>query len=909
VSALGRLALLAGLVASLTLSGPGSPGADEPEEVLLERPLEVAGERVTVEITPAGQPLAVGDVVRIFVVAEGHRPGDAITVEARLGSRALTVSAPEVPSGGPGGEPDETGPWLYESEEIEIFSASEENEGREVVAEFRDSTGRATVQGLTRTALLALLEDLLERVGRTADPLPRLGLLEKVAVLLAHARDAALYEYAGRLLQEMAGRSAILAPLQATADDFLGESRAMLNGALRARLDAVAADLIDDAGTAVGTDDVNIRRAGALLKETALAHGVERLIELNRWKVGSGAVPEGTFLAYDESEAMARLRQTRDASELERLLAMNGIADAEPHVRAMRETAARFARQHQGELEAIWHRMEEAREWYAFASRQTELLFDWESSRRLYADRYRRAEGEYRALLQEHGLLKTMVEDAEGKEQPLWQAIGAAASDAQVQAAFDRAVVRAEQEVRAMLGHVVEMRTAADLVALGSPRYQDLHALAAGQGAPLAGSLVGLARGTSQAGTEDSAIESAAWDFGLGVLQVGGILFPPAFYAATAVQVVRRGHDSIVAYGESAEADAAEGAGAGSRLAADHARDHFRRSVGHLVLEGVLGAVDAAAIRALRAAEGAEAGALTLARLKEIGDQLKAEWAAQRRFQLEITKLQGSIDRAERMAAGKRAAIAEWDRKIRDALADGNAALRDARMAKRATDHRILVDHWLRLARSKRQELRALKERGPAVPDQWAEARQGADVERAAARFWERLADNPAVTLVERIGDRRFQLGERIEGTVNGIGRRRYEVRLNERIVDAEGRAIRPPETVLLPGETVPVKNPHAGEASMRFDRIVIDHVEGVIHLEDLVRTGRRSHLIKTHSYASGLEQMFPGYRVRGVERDHAGTWPRDVVWGSMESPISAVSADLRRYTVHKGESREGPGH
>jgi hypothetical protein len=54
---------------------------------------------------------------------------------------------------------------------------------------------------------------------------------------------------------------------------------------------------------------------------------------------------------------------------------------------------------------------------------------------------------------------------------------------------------------------------------------------------------------------------------------------------------------------------------------------------------------------------------------------------------------------------------------------------------------------------------------------------------------------------------------------------------------------------------------------------------------------------------------MFPGYRVRGVERDHAGTWPRDVVWGSMESPISAVSADLRRYTVHKGESREGPGH
>lgn len=877
---------------------------DEGEVVVIDRPLESLDRSVALQISPADVDLAIGDVFTVVALVQGRELGEQITVVVRLGARTLSVPARRVAPDGSAAEPDETGPWLYETAPLEIFPGGEANDDRRLAAEFRDVAQTRGVAGITGPALVALIEDYLARAGKARHPLEAMVLLEKISALLLEADSPALYQYAARLAQAAAQRSPSAALLQASADEWLGTSESMLNIQLRERLDALAKELIDDDGRR-DMDTVNIRRGLALVKETALNRGIERLIELNRWKRGSGAIAPGTFLAHDTPQMMARIRKMKNAVELERFLQTNGIANSDNQLRAARAAAAQHARRHRAELESVWARMLEAREWYNWASRQIELVFDYGPSRAKYAAQYAAADGEYNALLREYALLKTMVDDGAGNSVPLWKAIAATQSDAQVQAYFDAAVDATERAVREMLGNVVVMRTVEDLTEIGSPRYRELHAMAESSGAPAARSYVGLASGMYQQRTDNDAWKNAAVDFGLNVVQIAGALFPPAFYTATAVLVTRRGDDVIAAYGASAEAEAAEAAGVGSRLEADNARRHFRSSIGHLGVEVGFGMLEAAAIRSLRAASRAE-GALTIPELQKIGNEIKQQWAAQRRFERQVADLKARLARAEDFAAKKQTIVADWDRKIKNALRGEDEALRNARMASRAEDHRKMVKHR-NLATRTRRELAELIEAGPQYGrSRTYHATQGKDVERAAYLFWERLADDPAKSGVQRIGERRFQLGERIEGTVGGLPRRRFEYRFNETIVDPQGRTIKPPERVHLPGENAPVSNPAAGRTSMEFDRLVIDHKDRVIYLEDLIRTGNREHLIKTHSYTQGLEQMFPGYRVAGVAREGVGAWPRDVVWGKMSSPISAISADLRPYTVVRGESVTG---
>lgn len=862
----------------------------------------------TIEI-PRDAPnerLAVGDVFTVLVEVEGRDMGPRIEVLARLGDKELLVPATRVLPDEEG-VADETGPWLYETGEIEVFAGSDPNDARNIVAVFGEETDEMEVAGITGPVLVSLLEDYITRAGRARHPLEAFVLFEKAAALVAEADDAGLYHYASQLLQAASRESVMPELFRAQAEEFRSLTSSMLNDRLRRHLDDIAGELMDDAGGG-NASEVRIRRALALLKETALAQGIERLMELNRWKVGSGVIADDTFLAYDRPDMMERIRKMDDADAAVRFLETNGIANAEDQTQTMRAEAVRFAQQNGDRLNGIWARMEKAREWYDFAQNQTNLVFDWDPSRRRYANDYLTAERQYKELLRDNDLLRTIVENSDGDEVPLWRAIAESQADQQHQDYIAMAVDRTERSVREMVGNIVEMRTVDDLAALGSPRYKELHTMAAGYQARIARPLVGLANNMYQEEADESYWENAAWDFGLGVVQIGGVFFPPAFYAATAVQVTRRGGESIAAYAESGEAEAAEGAGMGSRLAADNARRHFRQSVGNLAMEVAFGALDYSAIRALRASRAAGASSRSISELYEIGRDIKQQWAAQRRFQSRIGTLERRIQRAEEFGVKKQAAIGDWDRKIKNALRNGDEPLRTQRMTKRANDQRILV-RWNQLARRSTGELQALRQRGPSIgrsPTFYAT--QGQDVERATLLFYERLSSNPGTAdYVQKIGDRRFQLGERIEGTVGGIQRRRFEVRFNERIVDAEGRVIRPPKLVHLPGEAVPVRNTLAGRRKhMEFDRIIIDHRDGVVYLEDLIRTGNREHLIKTHSYADGLERMFPGYSVAGVARPGVGAWPRDVVWGNMNSPIGAVSADLRPYRLQAGENLLG---
>jgi hypothetical protein len=853
--------------------------------------------------------MAIGDVFKVQVEVQGYDPGERITVRVNLGPTTLSLPMQRVT---PDNTKDRTGPWLYESAAIEIFVSAAPHAEQNIVVEYTQASSNTPVQGITGLALNSLIEDYLDRIGRARHPLEILVLLEKLAALVTLADDPALYQYTALKLQSFAQRSPMADLLQENAAEYRSAAFSILNQRLYEQLDGIIPQTLDDPGP-TNTSERNVLRALVLLKDTGLARGTERLMELNRWKRGSGIVSRDSLLTYPPQEIITRLRGMKNADEAKNFLVISGIANAEAQLRSMRNAAIQYARGHGQELQNVWAQMLEARKWYQWASRQFDIVFDWEPARHRYAEQYLVAERQYHELLQEYDLLKTMINDARGDQQPLWQAILPSQDESQIQRYFDQAVDNSEQAVRDMMSNLVQMRTMKSLIDLGGQKYKELHAMAQSFGAPNAVTLVNLAKGMQEQVAAESYWEKAAWDFGLGVVQIGGTLFPPVFYTATVIQIGRRGNDVITAYAERVEAETTEAAGVGSTLETDNARRNLQRSIGDLALESVFGVADAAMIKTFRAAARAERSAANamsdIAKLQEIGDGIKQRWAAQHRFQRQIAELENSVQRAEEMAVKKRAKIADWDRKIKNALEEGNEPLRDQRMAKRADDQRTLVQ-WRELASRKTSELRALQQAGPRMPNPRLHgAIQGTDVERATRQFYEKLSQNPERTFVDKLGANRYQLGEIIPGSVNGKVRRRFEVRLNGTITDAQGRTIRPPERVKLPNEIEPVINPFADRESMIFDRIIIDQKENIIYLDDLIRTGNREHFIKTHSYTTGLEQMFPGYRVAGVERKGVGEWPRDIVWGNMSSPISALSADLRPYVVHHGVSQPAPGH
>lgn len=891
------------------------------EIVIINRPLDGEPDGAQIRFIPPHPKMAIGEVFKVQTEVQGFDPGERINARIKLGSTTLSLVMNKLilPDA-----KDETGPWLYESEAIEVFVSATPHSAQNILTEYTQASVNLPVEGITGQALTALIEDYLERIEKSRHPLEILVLLEKLSSLINLANDPALYQYVALKLQTFAQRSPLADLLNLNADEYLATAAAILNQRLYAQLDQISSQTLDNPRPA-NLDERNVLRALVLIKDTGLAWGTQRLVELNRWKRGSGIIARDTLLTKSSQEIMSRLRTMKSADEAKRFLATSGIANSENQLLNMRNTAAQYAQQHKQELQSIWAQMLTAREWYQWANRQINLVFDWEASQRRYANQYLAAEQQYNELLQQYDLLKTMINDTEGNLQPLWTAISSSQNNAQIQSYFDQAVDNNEKAVREMMGNLVEMRSKESLIELGGQKYKELHSIARSSGAPNANALVGLARGTQEQATGESSWKKAAWDFGLGVVQIGGILFPPAFYAATAVQIGRKGEEVVVAYGETNRAETTETAGVGSALETDNARRNLQRSIGDLALESVFGAEAAAtklesvfaneitSIKIFSAAVRVEKTTANItnnvARLRAISNEMKEQLAAQTRFQQKIAELETSIQRAEEMAIKKRTKIEEWDRKIKDALNDGDEVLRDQRMAKRANDQRILVG-WRTLARDKASELRALREAGPSVSKpRLYTAIQGQDVERATRQFYERLSQNSETTFVEKLANNRYQLGEKLPASGNQTARRRFEVRLNGTITDTQGRTIKPPEKVKLPNEVEPVANPAADRQSMIFDRIIIDHKEKVIYLEDLIRTGNREHLIKTHSYAPSLERMFPGYRVGGVVRQGVGHWPRDIVWGNMNSPISAISADLRPYKVQHGISQPTPGH
>jgi hypothetical protein len=629
--------------------------------------------------------IAIGDSPVLEVIANCTFPGKTFSVSIELGDYQVTV--PVFLTDEVTGEwvrqsvvDNYEGPHYYRSKPINIIHNTEAPLVDSMIVAANQTSMKIKFDGIRHLEALSLIDDYVENAKQTANFIDNIFQLTRFFLFLDLTDSTELYQYAKVALEAA----------QATANHpvifelFLGDLRAITNSSLNNQL----RDLLDESSEQMisegwwDDDDLETRdakRAWSLLKRAALANTLNRLTELNRLKKGNGKVAGNNYLNYAPAEALKLLGEMDNDDDSEEFTQTNGVANTDELVDGYMEKIYQHAKREGTKLQEIWVVMEKRREQFNWAQQQTELVFDWSSTRAKYLNQYYQAEREYKKILGDYQILAAVVGDM-----PAWMIIINERDKSAGLRSIQQAVAVSEDNVRNLINEIVEMRDVDDLVQLGGPQYSHLHSIAASMDAPVAKSLVAFAKGQYVHHVNEKYLLNAVFDSATFIAYGVGFVFPPAAYMAGVVDVSRSGGKTITAYSEANSAEISSGAGLGGTLEADKAKIRYHNALGQLAFDAAFAYGDVMALKRYqwrKVRSGPEMETITAMRSKE-GFKKIAESDAE--YFKNLQKQEGLVNdhiakaaKKERQIIDTEKSIANLSRKKHDRIYAGIVAKRD----------------------------------------------------------------------------------------------------------------------------------------------------------------------------------------------------------------------------------------
>ncbi len=880
--------------------------------------------------------LAIGEQFTVDVVVTGSFVGRQFDIDLTMGGYQIKVPVhyiDELTGQKTLASPtDLAGPHYYQSAPIQLGFDQDNPPSKGLKVEVAGEEVIANISGLTQLTAIEIIDSHSSKVQASINLVDSIRELERLTAFLVTLDAAELFEYAASSLIAVAQSSANPEIVELYALQLLGLSDMALNVQLDHQLAITVNDMIDDGWWDHDHLDAPVvKKALALIKRVAIADILHRLSDLNQWKIGSGVIESGTYLTHTPAEAIAKLGKMDDRSDAEEFSKTNGIAKSAEIVGQRFDQIAHHAKAKGHKLALIWDAMNKSRERFREAEAQFDIVFDWSSSRAKHAKQYLRSESGYKELLGRYQILSVIIEDKEGDEAPLWQAILGATTKDQEHRYVLQAVGVAEEQLRLMLGNLIEMRDVDDLIELASPRYSNLHAKASALNAPVAKDLVDLAKAQYESVKGERAVYGALTDLGVWVGYGVGIFVPPFAYAAAAVEVGHSGTDAILAYQDSSSADAAADVGFGSVLEADKAGIHYTNALGYLGLDAMFSIADLKMLRQLRKARhlsrklnfDSVKALQTKKGIKKIAAQ-DAEFFAQihRLETLAENQLKWSKVNAEKLKVAKR--------EIRKLKGPENKAAR-AELRKERDRLKQLSEDQLRHHRNNLNNVRQLRNqrmysgRHIDLPRNY-KALEGTYVEGLIHKKLARVFDLKALgkqnsafyAQMYDLGKGHYMFGPKVHpiemidvkagGRITKKPRLRYEIKNKGYIKNTDGSYVKPPKEVevLKNGKMQEVKTGYNDASQkMQYDRIVLDNKEGVAYVEDIVRTANEKHFAKTTAYAHSLDKALPNHKAINIPMKNGKSWPRDIHYTEMKNLVVNLNPDLGKFPLLKGKKTQ----
>ena len=876
------------------------------------------------------ETVAIGETFTVEVEVMGDHLGRQTNVDVMVGGYQVQIPVYLI---------DETtgafsnhlpelaeGPHNYQSKPINIIINEQSVIAEIILAKITGTTTEVEISGLTPLVTLGIIDSSVQKVIAAENMVDTIIELEKLLSFLMSIDSAELYEYAAASLIASLENSNSREIIAIYIDNLVKQSESVLNLKLDKHLTQSVKDMVDD-----GWFDNNnlkasiVQKAMALLKRVAIADTLNRLTELTQWKKGSGLIKPNTYLAYSPSEAITILGKMGDDDDAESFSQTNGIANTNRLVDKHFNLTVKHAESIWKRLVPIWDSMNKNREKFKEAEAQFDILFDWSSTRAKYAERYINAETGYKSLLADFQILAVIIEDKNGDEIPLWKAIIDSSTRRQMYAYITQAISIAEEQLQSMLGKLIEMRNVDDLIELASPRYSNLHTKAASLGPPMAKELVELAITQYATVKGNRAFYGALTDLGVWIGYGIGVFIPPFAYAAAAVDVSHSSTNAMLAYHDSSSGETSANVGFGSVLEVDKATLHFRNALGYVALDSIFAYGDLKALKQLRKGRVFKKGFEfdTVKSLKS-REGVKALATADAKYFNELNRLKNLATKQGRHAEANIARMNNTQREIRKLKGPKNKTKR-AELRKERDLYKKRSQDQLRYQKNNLQKAANLKKqrfnagRNSELPKNY-KAREGTYVEglvnaklkrvfdldtlgKANTKFYSQMyilkkghyMFGPKVRPIKMI---RIKTGS----TTKWAPKLRYEIRTKGRIKNTDGSYVKPPKEIEIPGRGKVKTGYDDASQWMEYDRIIFDHQDELIYVEDLIRTANDKHLIKTWAYARSLKVAFPNYNTSKIPLKNGKTWPRDIVYSDMKDLVINLKPNLKQYPLLKGK-------
>jgi hypothetical protein len=396
-----------------------------------------------------------------------------------------------------------------------------------------------------------------------------------------------------------------------------------------------------------------------------------------------------------------------------------------------------------------------------------------------------------------------------------------------------------------------------------------------------------------------------------------GVFFPPVALATTAIDVGRSGKDSVLAYRDASSAEASANVDFTSVLEADKAWSHLKGALGQLALDVMLGYVDLEAVNAMRANriyKGTRFNSVAALKTKE-GIKKVAEQDA--KYFAQLGEYRRLAEKHRRIGLEHEAKFKEAERKLKELEPGPNYEKKRARLIEeRAYSKKQIVNRKKWRAKQLRNidELRnkhLYKGRNKNY-----HMEEGKHVQERIDQKLDNVFDlemsgrtgNPFYSQMYKLGEGRYMFGPKTGRYMDNLPGKHpkripeleYEIVTNKTIRTPDGKVIKPPDQIWVPGEGVlPYKT---NRKSMIFDRIVLDHKNKLIYVEDIVRSHNKGHRMKTWAYAHAVEKMYPGYKATNIPLRNGLSWPRDIIYSEMDHLVANLKPDLEQFPMLKGK-------
>lgn len=862
--------------------------------------------------------LAIGDRFFIEVEVTGGYSGPRLTVDLFLGDYRVKVPVdlrdPETEKPTTAVPENEEGPHYYQSEPVDMVLNEEAESFGSVTAEIKGQSVKVGVGGIRRLQVLELIDELVGGAAKAPNLVACIVEMARLSFLLESFDEPGFIEYAITTIVAAIGKSKNGEIMRLFLAELNTLSESALNRQLRGLVEKAAEVMINKDSW---KRKQHVRQAFALLKRVAITNLLSHLTELNRLKKGTGKISEDSYLTHDLARAVTKLGEMSDEDDVRKFIETNGIAYGDKRVDKLYDQAGRYAKANANGLRRVWKEMEKHRKDYEWAMNQTDLVFDWSSTRGKYAKRYMDAEARYKGILGKHHLLAVIIEDEDGNDVPAWQALLAATYREKERKAVAAAVSAAESHIRKMLFKLAEMRDEEDLVELGSPRYKNLHDMVSSLQASWAKSLVELAVSQYNEVKSGNVVTGKLIDIGTWIGYGVGVFFPPVALASAAIDVGRSGKDTALAYRDASSAEASANVDFTSVLEADKASSHLKGTLGQLALDVLLGYVDVKAVNALRANRIYKGTKFNSVKAMKTREGIKKIAEQDAKYFAKLREHRRLAEKHRRIGLEREADFKEAERKLKELKPGPTYEKKRARlMEKRAHAKKQMIKrkNWSAKQLKNIDELR--KKRLYKGRNKNYHMEEGKHVQDRIDQRLDNVFDlemsgrtgNPFYSQMYKLGEGHYMFGPRTGKYMDNLPGKRpkripklqYEIVTNKTIRTPDGKVVKPPGQIWVPGEGVlDYKSSHG---SMVFDRIVIDHKSKFIYVEDIVRSHNKGHKMKTWAYAHAVEKMYPGYKATKVPLRNGLTWPRDIIYSEMDNLVVNLKPDLDKFPMLKGK-------